>query len=162
MRVQSLDQEGSLEVHMATHPSILAWKVPLMEKPGGLQSTGSQRVGHDWSDFTFQEQYKTVFLKIRLHILSKCLRFVLADDHKPGGLKQAKTYSVTSLKAGSPKLKCQQVTALLNLLGKNPSLLLPRFCAVVGNPKLVAPSICSAYNFTWPFTLCASVHPLLL
>ena len=47
MRVQSLDQEGSLEVDMATHPSILAWKVPLMEKPGGLQSTGSQRVGHD-------------------------------------------------------------------------------------------------------------------
>ena len=35
---------------MATHSSILAWKIPLTEEPGGLQSIGSQRVGHDWSD----------------------------------------------------------------------------------------------------------------
>ena len=33
---------------MATHSSILAWKIPWTEKPGGLQSMGSQRVGHDW------------------------------------------------------------------------------------------------------------------
>ena len=35
---------------MATHSSILAWRIPWTEEPGGLQSTGSQRVGHDWSD----------------------------------------------------------------------------------------------------------------
>ena len=35
---------------MATHPSILAWRTPWTEEPGGLQSTGSQRVGHDQSD----------------------------------------------------------------------------------------------------------------
>ena len=35
---------------MATHSSILAWRIPWTEKPGGLQSIGSQRVGHDWSD----------------------------------------------------------------------------------------------------------------
>ena len=35
---------------MTTHASILAWKIPWTEKPGGLQSIGSQRVGHDWSD----------------------------------------------------------------------------------------------------------------
>ena len=34
---------------MATHSSILAWKIPWTEEPGGLQSTGSQRVGHDWA-----------------------------------------------------------------------------------------------------------------
>ena len=34
---------------MATHSSILAWKVPWMEEPGKLQSMGSQRVGHDWA-----------------------------------------------------------------------------------------------------------------
>ena len=45
-RVQSLGQED-LEKEMATHPSILAWKIPWMEKPGRLQSMGSQRVGHD-------------------------------------------------------------------------------------------------------------------
>ena len=36
-----------LEKGMATHSSILAWRVPWTEEPGGLQSTGSQRVGHD-------------------------------------------------------------------------------------------------------------------
>ena len=46
--VQSLGQEDPLEKEMATHSSILAWRIPWMEEPGGLQSTGSQRVGHDW------------------------------------------------------------------------------------------------------------------
>ena len=46
-RVQSLGQEDPLEKEMATHSSILAWKIPWMEKPGRLQSMGSQRVGHD-------------------------------------------------------------------------------------------------------------------
>ena len=45
--VQSLDQEDPLEKEMATHCSILPWKIPWMEVPGGLQSMGSQRVGHD-------------------------------------------------------------------------------------------------------------------
>ena len=40
----------ALEKKMATHSSILAWRIPGMEEPGGLPSTGSHRVGHDWSD----------------------------------------------------------------------------------------------------------------
>ena len=44
---QSLSWEDPLEKEMATHSSILAWKIPWTEKPGGLQSTGSQRVRHD-------------------------------------------------------------------------------------------------------------------
>ena len=47
MQVQSLGQEDPLEEDMATHSSILAWRIPWTEKPGGLQSTGSQTVGHD-------------------------------------------------------------------------------------------------------------------
>ena len=43
----SLGQEDPLEKEMATHSSILAWKIPRTEEPGGLQSTGWQRVGHD-------------------------------------------------------------------------------------------------------------------
>ena len=43
----SLDQEDPLEEGMATHSSVLAWRTPQTEEPGGLQSTGSQRVGHD-------------------------------------------------------------------------------------------------------------------
>ena len=45
--VQSLGREDFLEKEMATHSSILAWKIPWMEEPGGLQFMGSQRVGHD-------------------------------------------------------------------------------------------------------------------
>ena len=47
IRVQSLGQEDTLEKGMATHSSVLAWEIPWTEKPGGLQSMGSQRVGHN-------------------------------------------------------------------------------------------------------------------
>ena len=46
--VRSLGQGDPLEREMATHSSILAWIIPWMEEPGGLQPTGLQRVGHDW------------------------------------------------------------------------------------------------------------------
>ena len=46
-QVQSLGQEDPLEEEMATHSSIRAWRIPWTEGPGGLQSMGSQRVGHD-------------------------------------------------------------------------------------------------------------------
>ena len=46
--VQFLGQRNPLDREMATHSSILAWRIPWMEEPDGLQSTGSQRVGHDW------------------------------------------------------------------------------------------------------------------
>ena len=46
-RVQSLDQEDSLEEGTATHSSILAWTIPWTQEPGGLQSMGSQRVRCD-------------------------------------------------------------------------------------------------------------------
>ena len=45
-RVRSLGREGPLEEEMATLSRILAWRIPRTEKPGGLQSMGSQRVGH--------------------------------------------------------------------------------------------------------------------
>ena len=46
-QVQSLGQEDPLEKGMATHSSILAWRIPWTEELGGLQSMGSQRVRHD-------------------------------------------------------------------------------------------------------------------
>ena len=47
MRVPSMGWKDPLEEEMATHSSILAWRIPWTEEPGGLQSTGSQRAGHD-------------------------------------------------------------------------------------------------------------------
>ena len=45
--VRSLGREDPLEKEMATHSSTIAWEIPWTEEPGGLQSTGSQRVGHN-------------------------------------------------------------------------------------------------------------------
>ena len=53
MQIQFLGQEDPLEEGMATHSSILAWRMPWTEEPGRPQSIGSQRVGHYWETFTF-------------------------------------------------------------------------------------------------------------
>ena len=58
--VQSLGQEDSLEKEMATHSNILAWEIPWIEEPDGLQSMGSQRVVHDL--VAKQQQVRIYFL----------------------------------------------------------------------------------------------------
>ena len=61
-QVQSLGQEDPLEEEMAIHSSILDWKIPRTKEPGGLQSIGSQRVGHELatasSSSIFMDVYK--------------------------------------------------------------------------------------------------------
>ena len=57
MQVWALDQVDPLEEEMATHCSVLAWRIPWTEKPGRLQSIGSQRVGHDWCDLACTDMY---------------------------------------------------------------------------------------------------------
>ena len=52
-QVRSLGWKDPLEKEMATHCSILAWRSPWIEEPGGLQSMGSQRVSHNWVTNTF-------------------------------------------------------------------------------------------------------------
>ena len=49
-QIRSLGREDLLEKEMATHSSILAWRIPWTEEPGKVQSLGSQRVWHDWSN----------------------------------------------------------------------------------------------------------------
>ena len=56
-QVQSLGQEDPLEKGMATHSSILAWKIPWREEPRRLQSTGLQRFEPDWADTTEKLSY---------------------------------------------------------------------------------------------------------
>ena len=53
MHFQSLGQKDPLEKEIATHSSILAWRIPWTEEPGGLQSMGLQRVRQDWVTNTF-------------------------------------------------------------------------------------------------------------
>ena len=63
--VQSLGPEDPLKKEMATHSSILAWRIPWTEEPGGLQSTGSQRVGHDWATEDTQPSVSGIFRNSR-------------------------------------------------------------------------------------------------
>ena len=58
--VLSLDWEDPLEMEMAAHFSILAWKIQWTEEPGGLQSMGSQRVGDDLPTKQQEEAFKSV------------------------------------------------------------------------------------------------------
>ena len=55
MWVPSLGWEDPLEEEMATHSSILSWKIPWAEEPGGLQSMGLQRIEHDWAEQSLPE-----------------------------------------------------------------------------------------------------------
>jgi len=71
-RVQSLGQEDPLETEMATHSSILAWRIPWIEESGGLQS-----VGHRESDMTEQ---LTQTHRIIYGLLEKGVHFNLAED----------------------------------------------------------------------------------
>ena len=65
--VQSPGQEDALEEEMATHSSILDWKIPWMEEPGGLLSIGSQRVGHDRSDLAQANQVGAHLRLLKAH-----------------------------------------------------------------------------------------------
>ena len=61
----------ALEKEMATHSSVLAWRIPGMAEPGGLPSMGSHRVGHDWSDLVAAAAYLSDLTE---YTLSVCLR----------------------------------------------------------------------------------------
>ena len=69
--VQSLGQEESLDKEMATHASILAWRIPWTEEPGELQSMGSQRVRHNWATNTIKLPM-TFFTELE-QIILKCI-----------------------------------------------------------------------------------------
>ena len=70
----------ALEKEMATHSSVLAWRIPGTGEPGGLPSMGSHRVGHDWSDLALAAIWSIKgfnFYEIRLFFLLSFVLFVL-------------------------------------------------------------------------------------
>ena len=68
---------------MARHSSTLAWKIPWMEEPCGLQSMRSHRVGHDW-DFTFTFHFQALEKEMATH--SSALAWRIPGTGEPGGL----------------------------------------------------------------------------
>ena len=83
-QVQFLGQEDPLEKAMAPHSSTLTWKIPWAEEPGRLQSTGSRRDGHDFSDFTFTFHFHALEEKMATH--SSILAWEIAWIGESGAL----------------------------------------------------------------------------
>ena len=81
---------------MAPHSSTLAWKIPWTEEPGGLQSMGSQRVGHLLSDFTFTFHFHALEKEMVTH--SSVLAWRIPGTAGPGGLPSVGSQSRTWLK----------------------------------------------------------------
>ena len=79
MWVRSLNREDPLETEMATYSSILAWKLPWTEEPGGLQSVGSQRVRGDWAHMNAMHKGEK-----RVRYVTVRLRGILAPEKGPG------------------------------------------------------------------------------
>ena len=97
MRVQSLDWEDLLEKEIATHSSILAWEIPWIEEPGGLQSIGLQRVSYNLA--TKQQQRIrpgtfSVFDRCSPRLFNLYAEYIMQNArlNKPqGGIKIART-----------------------------------------------------------------------
>ena len=91
--VWSLDQEDPLEKAMSTHSSILAWRIPWTEEPGGLQSMGSQRVRHNWLTLSlFTVNYIKVFCTATIH--SSTLAWKIPRTEEPGRLQTMGSWRV--------------------------------------------------------------------
>ena len=105
--VWSLGWEDLLEKGMATHSSMLAWKIPWTDEPGRLQSMGSQRVGHDWATFTFTFSYYSLssFTNDWKSIHSANIYWVTADIARHRDTVRDKTGSLSS--------KTHKITGLL-------------------------------------------------
>ena len=80
-QIRSLSQKDALEKEMATHSSILAWRLPWMEEPGELQSMGSLGVGHD---FTFTFHFHALEKEMATH--SSVLAWRIPGTVEPDGL----------------------------------------------------------------------------
>ena len=89
-QVWFLGQEDPLEEEMATHSSSLAWKIPWTEEPGRLQSTGSQRAGHDWAHMHGLLNYNTSHIQLimekEMATHSNILAWRIPGTEEPGGV----------------------------------------------------------------------------
>ena len=86
MQIQSLGREDPLEMEIATHSSILAWRIPWTEEPGGLQFTGSQKVGHDLvtkQQYDYPHNSISILFIFFLSTLSKFTLVCLISSLKP-------------------------------------------------------------------------------
>ena len=94
----------SLEKEVATHSSVLAWRILWAEEPGGLLFIGSHRAGHDWSDFACMHALEK---EVATH--SSVLAWRIPGTEEPGGLPSMGSHSWTWLKRLSSSSRDSQV-----------------------------------------------------
>ena len=132
-QVWSLGGEDPLEKEMAIHSSILAWRIPWTEKPGGLQSLGSQRIRHDYgtNTFTFWPNQSHCWWGLELkqqkqknwQSLGPLKRMMGQDDHEIWGMETGETFHCNKEARGRqvdrwPQLGVLRAVVLLGCLSK--------------------------------------------
>ena len=130
-RVQPLGQEDLLEKEMATHYSILAWKIPWMEEPGWLQSMGSKRVRHDWATSV---QFSSVQLLSRVRLFAT-----------PWTEARQASVSITNTQSLLKLISIKSVMPSIYLILWRPLLLLPSIF-----PSIRVFSSESVLHIRWP------------
>ena len=88
---------NALEKEMATHSSVLAWRIPGIGEPGGLLSTGSHRVGHDWSDLAAAAAFKDKCLFLPEGELAGCQLILAGFGPKAAGWVEVRSEGFSSL-----------------------------------------------------------------
>ena len=152
-QVQSLGQEDALEEEMATHSSILAWEIPWTEEPGRLQSTGLQRVGHNWV---------TKHIKIEcLHCTWHCVKHFtsIIDYFKIHCLKAPNTALLLTHTQHAPTWE----PCCSDMFFPRPSTWLPHFIQASHQiPPLIEVTTCHSLFPALPYFLHGPFHYVLL
>ena len=107
-QVWSLDREDPLEKEMATHSSILAWRIPWTEERGGLQSMGSQRVRQDWATSL---SFFPVFLPGEFYGQRRLVGYIVhgvAKSRTQLNVQHTHTYTHTHTHTHGPTLSCNE------------------------------------------------------
>ena len=144
-RVQSLGCEDPLEMEVATHSSILAWKVPWVEEPGGLQSMGPQRVEHDWVTEHTLFRLEAIWITAKEQFLSVSFpHFHLLKTFKPMYLLYLKNFYLSFKEQVRLFFSCWVYSNFLPCL----------FCSVTYFSVYIMPSV----YYYLPFLLVVYIH----
>ena len=148
--VQSLGWEDTLENEMATHSSILAWRIPWIEEPCRLPSTGSQRVRHDWITNTFSFHtliWHHFWVNYMLPILLMGRLVLVCQFSSVQSLSRVQLFVTPWTAACQASLSITNSQSLLKLMSIE--LVMPSNHLILCRPRLLLPSI---FPSIWVFS----------
>ena len=158
-QVRSLGQEDLLKQGIATHSGILAWRIPWTEKPGGLQSIGLQRVGHDWATNT--HPHNIPFYGYTTFCLSICqliegngnpLQRSCLENPRDGGAWWAAVYGVAQSRTWLKRLSSssRQLSSFYFLTMMNNEAMNIRWCVCFCvNIDSILVCVCRINEWNW-------------